>query len=252
MKRFRSTAGVLALSAAVALPAIGCGQPSSRGNDRWVTTENTAVDIDWDAVGEAYKKAEGPEDFEQRVNEIYTGSEIISVGVHDVDAKTQEVTGFFDKNTNGAVEDGEKVFTIRRNITGEGQGNYQIQGHNRYASYRSPFWDIAAGMVVGSMISRAFMPSYRPMYSQPYYTPASRRTSLATHRDSYRKANPSKFSQSKTGTKSQSGRRYGRGGGNFNKSRTSTTPRRRPSAPRRMGGRFGLGDRGTRRVIALS
>lgn len=233
----------------MALPAVGCGDPGSRGNDRWVTTENTTVDIDWDAVSEAYKKAEGPEDFEKRVNEIYTGSEIISVGVHDVDAKTQEVTGFFDKNTNGSVEDGEKVFTIRRNITGEGEGNYQIQGHNRYASYRSPFWDIAAGMVVGSMISRAFMPGYTPMYSRPYYTPPARHASLTSHRDTYRKQNPSKFS--KTGTKSQSGRNYGRGGGNFNKSRTNTTPRPRSRPRPRVGGRFGLRASADRRVVDL-
>lgn len=244
---------MFALSAALVLPAAGCGDAGSRGNDRWVTTENAAVDIDWDAVSEAYKKAEGPEDFEQRVNEIYTGDEIVSVGVHDLDDSTQEVTGFFDKNTNGAIDEGEKVFTIRRKITGEGEGNYQIQGHNRYASYRSPFWDVAAGMVVGSMISRAFMPSYRPMYSQPYYTPTSRHSALTTHRNSYRNANPSKFSSSKkAGTKSQSGRRYNRGGGNFNKSKTSTTPRPRSTPRPRRGGRFGLRSGGPRRVVSVA
>lgn len=242
---------MFAISAALVFPAVGCGDTSSRGNDRWVTTQDTTVDIDWDAVNEAYKKAEGPEDFERRVNEIYAGEEVVSVGVLDVDDTTQEVTGFFDKNTNGAIDEGEKVFTLRRKITGEGTGNVQIQGHNRYRSYRSPFWDIAAGMVVGSMISRAFMPGYRPMYRQPYHTPASRHGSLTTQRNAYRTANPSKFSSSsKTGTKSQSGRKYNRGGGNFNKSKTSTTPRPR-STPRR-GGRFGLSGRKNRRVVAIS
>lgn len=250
MNRLGTTASLLTLSLALAVPTVGCGDVGAKGNDRWVTTQNTNVDIDWDAVAKAYKEAEGPEDFERRVNEIYTGPEVVSIGVHDLDAKTQEVTGFFDANTNGAPEDDEKVFTIRRTITGEDEGNYQIQGHNHYASYRSPFWDIAAGMVVGSMISRAFMPSYRPMYTQPYYTPVSRRSTLATQRDTYRKANPQKFS--KTGTKSQSGRSYNRGGGNFNKSRTSTTPRPRSTPRPRVGGRFGLKDRGARRVVTLS
>ncbi len=240
----------MALSATLALPVAGCGDAESRGNDRWVTTQDTSVDIDWDAVGEAYKKAEGPEDFEQRVNEIYAGPELVSVGVHDLDEKTQEVTGFFDKNANGAPEDGEKIFTIRRSITGEGEGNYQIQGHNSYASYRSPFWDIAAGMVVGSMISRAFMPSYSPMYSQPYYTPVSRHSTLSSQRNAYRQANPSKFS-SKTGTKSQSGRSYNRGGGNFNKSKPTSTPRPRTTPRPRMGGRFGLKSQAGRRVVPL-
>lgn len=240
---------ILALTAALALP-VGCNGTSARGNDRWVTTNDTTVDIDWDAVAEAYKTAEGPEDFEKRVNEIYTGPEVVSIGVHDLDAKNQEVTGFFDRNTNGSVEDGEKVFTIRREITGEDEGRYRIEGHNRYGSYRSPFWDVAAGMVVGSMISRAFMPSYRPMYTQPYYTPPQRRSTLASHRDSYRKSDPGKFS--KPGTKSRSGRNYGRGGGNFDKSRTRTTPRPRSSPRPRMGGRFGAPARGHRRVVALS
>ncbi len=242
---------MFALSAALAFPAAGCGDAGSRGNDRWVTTQDASVDIDWDAVSKAYKQAEGPEDFERRVNEIYTGEELVSVGVHDLDDTTQEVTGFFDKNTNGAIDEGEKIFTLRRDLTGEGSGRYQIQGHNRYSSYRSPFWDIAAGMVVGSMISRAFMPGYRPMYRQPYHTPAARHGSLTTQRNSYRKANPSKFSSSnKTGTKSQSGRKYNRGGGNFNKSKTSTTPRPR-STPRR-GGRFGLRAQKNRRVVSIA
>ena len=172
----------------------------------------------------------------------------VSIGVQDIDEKTQEVTGFFDHNENGAIDDEEKIFTIRRSITGEGTGNYQVQGHNRYASYRSPFWDIAAGMVVGSMISRAFMPSYTPMYSQPYTTSPTRRTALTTQRNAYRQANPSKFA--KTGTKSQSGRSYNRGGGNFNKSKTSTTPRPRSTPRPRMGGRFGL-KTGSRRVVTL-
>ena len=73
----------------LAAPACGGGSNSSpRGNDRWVTTENTTIDIDWDAVGKAYEKAEGPEDFETKVNEIYTGSEIISVA-ESIDVTSQ-------------------------------------------------------------------------------------------------------------------------------------------------------------------
>ncbi len=61
----------------------------------------------------------GPEDFERRVNEIYQGSEVISVAVQDLDAKTQVVTGFFDKNSDGSVQDPEKVFSIRRDVSSE-------------------------------------------------------------------------------------------------------------------------------------
>ncbi|MBN9165367.1 MAG: hypothetical protein J0I07_30675, partial [Myxococcales bacterium] len=125
----------------------------------------------WDKVNEAYKLAEGPEDFEKRVNEIYGGSEIISVSVSDLDDKTQLVTGFFDKNTNGAVDESEKVFTIRRELTGASSAQYQTVGYGPYYGYHSPFLSIASGMMMGSMMSRMFMPGYVPMYQQPYTTP---------------------------------------------------------------------------------
>jgi hypothetical protein len=229
---------VLAGVLAVAVPACG----DSNANDRWVTTEDATVDIDWDAVGQAYREAEGPEDLERRVNEIYAGDEVISIAVRDLDASAQEVIGFFDRDTDGKVGDAEKVFTIRREVASEGEGNYQIHGAGPYAGYHSPVFDIAAGMLLGSMISRAFMPGYRPMYSQPYVTAPARRSELVAHRDAYRQANPDKF---RAGQQSRSGRAYGRRGGGFGGGRAPTR-----GLPR-GGGRFGLARPATRRVIRL-
>jgi hypothetical protein len=197
------------LFAPVIAAAVALGGCSDRGTDRWATTENTNVKIDFDAVNEAYKAAEGPEDFERRVNEIYTGDEIISVSVKDNEDKSQVVTGFFDKNTNGAVEDEEKIFTIRREITGEGAGSMQTQGYGHYGYYHSPLMSIASGMLLGSMISGAFSPRYVPMYSQPYTTSMTRANDLRTARSSYRAANPSRFQRPKA---SGSGRTYGTSG----------------------------------------
>lgn len=238
-RRTVSLAAIAALM--VGVPA--CGDGASRGNDRWVTTEDTTVDIDWNAVNEAYQQAEGPEDFERRVNEIYGGDEVISVAVQDVDAKTQEVTGFFDKDGDGKVADAEKVFTIKRDITGPEQGQVQIAGHGPYAGYHSPIWDIAGGMLLGSMISRAFSPSYVPMYSQPYVTPVARRGELVTARDTYRQQNPEKYRQAKT---SKSGRSYGAKGSSFGGGSPT------PSRPRSSGGgRFGRRGPSKGRVIRL-
>jgi hypothetical protein len=162
---------VLALAASVGAASVtACGGP--KGNERWVATEDTTVEIDWDAINQAYKDAEGPEDFERRVNEIYEGEEIISVSVKDLDDKTQVVTGFFDKDEDGAIADGEKVFTIQRDIVDPNKAQYAISGHGAYGSYHSPMWDIASGMLMGSMLSRMFMPGYSPMYSTPYTTSA--------------------------------------------------------------------------------
>src|SRR5687767_6891583 len=101
------------LGVTLAFGGAGCGS-SDEGNERWATTENTNVKIDWDKVNEAYKQAEGPEDLEKRLNEIYEGDEIISVHVQDAEDKSQTVTGFFDKDSSGTVEEGEKIFTIKR------------------------------------------------------------------------------------------------------------------------------------------
>ena len=203
------------------------------GTDRWVTTENTNVKIDWDKVNEAYKLAEGPEDFEKRVNEIYEGDEVVSVAVQDLDASQQVVTGFFDQNTDGKIDDSEKIFTIKRTVTGEGAAQYETEGHGAaYGSYHSPMLSIVSGMMLGSMLSSAFRPNYVPVYTQAYTTSAQRAGSLHAERSSYRAANPSRFSKPKA---SGSGKRYGGGskGG-------------RSGGGRSGGGRFGIRRAGRR------
>lgn len=221
----KSIAAALLVTAPLALAATGCdNSASNKRNERWATTENKNVAIDWDKINEAYKLAEGPEDLERRVNEIYEGSEVISISVADLDEKTQLVTGFFDTNANGTVEDSEKIFTIRRELTDESTARYQTVGYGPYYGYHSPFFSIASGMLLGSMMSRMFMPGYVPMYQQPYTTPASRIANIRQTRSSYRAANPTQFQRSQSGrtynkpsrtTRSTGGARPFRGGGKF-------------------------------------
>ncbi len=232
MSKSKFLAAFLSVSLAGSLAAC-----SERGGvDRWATTENTNVEIDWDKVNEAYKTAEGPEDLEKKINEIYEGDEIISIHVKDDDAKNQIVTGFFDKNKSGAVDEGEKIFTIKRTITGEGAGEYQTQGYGHYAGYHSPVMSLVSGMILGSMISSAFSPRYVPVYTTPYATSAARASSISSHRSSYRASNPERFSKT-----SRTGRSYGGG----------ARPTSRPtSVPRSRGGGFFGGVSATRRLAA--
>ncbi|WP_438019198.1 hypothetical protein WMF18_09065 [Sorangium sp. So ce315] len=197
----------------LALATSGCGNDGARqrSNERWATTENTTVDLDFDKINEAFRTAEGPEDFERRVNEIYQGSEVISVSVQDLDAKTQVVTGFFDKNTDGAVQDPEKVFTIRRDVTPEGTAQIQTSGFGAYGYYHSPLMSLASGMILGSMLSSALRPNYVPVYTQPYSTPPNRASDLRAQREAYRAANPS---ADRSKASSQTGRRYNNVGSN--------------------------------------
>lgn len=239
---------LLAASLALAL-GLGAGPGCDRGSDqdaveRWATTENTNVQIDWDKVNEAYKQASGPEDLEKRINEIYEGDEVISIAVHDQDDKTQVVTGFFDKNTNGTVEEPEKIFTIKREPKGASEAQYQTTGYGPYYGYHSPFMSLASGMLMGAMISNMFMPSYVPMYTRPYVTHPTRVTALQGSRSSYRAANPERF-----GPRSKSGRVYGG-------SKAPSRPSYRPSGGgggRRGGGFFGLARAGrTARPVRLA
>lgn len=226
--RYRSF--ILPTLTSVALAGSPACQSSS--SDRWVTTSNTNVPIDWDAVAKAYKEADGPADFERRVNEIYEGDEIVSVSVVDKDDKSQVVTGFFDNNGSGGVDEGEKVFEITRNVTGEGTGNYQVTGYGAYHGYHSGMFDVMAGMMLGSMLMGPMRPGYAP--AAPYTTSPTQRGQLASARQGYRAANPTRFSQS--------GRSYGGTGKSFG----GRTPGRSPgvrfganaatrkSAPRRL------------------
>ena len=219
----RLLGAAVAVSLGVAVPACGAG------TDRWVTTEDSRVDIDWDELATAYKDAEGPEDFERRVNEIYVGEEIISVAVQDTDSKTQIVTGFFDKDEDGKVGEEEKIFTIQRDLMGD-KGQYQVAGAGAYSGYHSPMLSIVTGMLMGSMMMSMFSPGYRPMYTTPYTTPAGSRGALASQRNSYRSANPDKHAA----RVSKSGKSYGGKGGAFGGGRSTPAPR----GPR-GGSRFG-------------
>ena len=228
MSRERTLRPVAALAALpLALAAVGCDAPSASEQrepervERWATTDSTAAPIDWDKLNEAYKLAEGPEDLERRVNELYRGGEVISISVADVDDRTQLVSGFIDRNATGTMEEGEKIFAIRREVTGPDAARVQTVGHGPYAGYHSPFFGVATGMLMGSMMSRALAPGYAPMYRQPYTTPASRLPAIAQTRSSYRAANPGELQRSRSGrtygrpaTGSRGGRGFG-GGGRF-------------------------------------
>jgi hypothetical protein len=232
--RIMTKSRILAAFLSVSLAGTVAACSSNEGTERWATTENTNVDINWDKVNEAYKTAEGPEDLEKKINEIYEGDEIISVHVKDDDAKNQVVTGFFDKNKSGSIDEGEKIFTIKRTITGDGTGEMSTQGHGHYAGYHSPMLSIMTGMMLGSMMSNAFSPRYVPMYSQPYTTTAARAGSIANTRSSYRASNPERFNKS-----SRTGRSYG-----------GSRPSRPSSVPRSRGGGFFGGVTATRRLDA--
>jgi hypothetical protein len=241
LKRMRMLSATLAV-VFLAGSAVGCKGEEPKTTERWAATQNTNVDIDWDKVNEAYKAAEGPADLEKRINEIYKGDEVISVAVQDVDDKVQEVTGFFDKNQSGSVDEGEKIFTIKREITGEGTAQVQTVGHGPYYGYTSPMLSIMSGMMLGSMMSMMFMPSYSPMYRTPYTTSAGRTSEL-------RNTRPARSTVQSRPKASGSGRTYDsrqRSSGGFGSGSKSF------GGGRRGGGGFGVSRAGRARPARLT
>lgn len=343
VRRIATTLMVFALAGAVATAGAACSDRTVVGgagvDERWTTTENTKVAIDWDKVAEAYRLADGPADFERRVNEIYEGEEVISIAVRDDGDRTQVITGFFDKNGDGRVSDpaldavltapapvvapaapavapaapvaaattpavaeapaaaaappptaapaaasvtagapvattpapaaasapssapssavapvvptaaapaiaaappapaaaslpeatgteSEAIFTIRRTVGADGSAQVQTVGYGMYSGYHSPVMSIMTGMLMGSMMSAMFMPTYVPVGM--YATSASRAGELRSQRAGYRAANPSRFSKP-----SKTGRAYGG---------TSSGGKSPSSAPSRSrgGSRFGV------------
>lgn len=141
--------------------------------------KSSGLKLDVDAVQKAFQEASGPEDFEKRINEIYTGSEVLSIFVESPSETKQNVTIYIDNQPqDGQMQEAEKVITFNRNIdSGNKQAQYNMTGYGPYGYYSttSPLTYMLAGMMISSWL----MP-------RPYYTPVSRVSSLRQQRNSYR------------------------------------------------------------------
>lgn len=140
--------------------------------------------------------------FEKRVNEIYEGTEVVSIDATRETGKLN-VTGFVEKNKQPGFQTGEdKLFALQQ--TGNVVDNkmpYQVtdqngqpynQGH--YSLFDNP---IIQGLVIGNLLSSAFGPRY--------YTPFATTTILRDHRNGFR--NTPAFNSQRTANQ-QFGTRY--------------------------------------------
>jgi hypothetical protein len=215
-----SAARLVATVLALAVPIVGCGSSQSEVVEPWPETTNAGgsesptAKIDFEAISQAYKEANSPEDFEQRVNEIYQGDEIVSIAVEDQNDQTQLVTGFIDKNGNGTVDEGEKIFTINRTPTGSGEqqtaqsvttGYTYDVGVGYVPYYTSPYYPLVwgTGLAVGAMAAMAWRGAAYAPYR--YATSAARVGALSMYRGNYRAANPQRFNNAANRQANRSG-----------------------------------------------
>ncbi len=169
---------------------LNCGK-SDKSNQRMSVTDTgrnrtQLVNLDVKAVQEAYKTATDPQKFEDEVNKLYTGDEIIFVKVENPDQTRQKVTLYIDKDDppNGLGASDQTLLTLTRTFDqGTKQANISYHGYGPYAYYRpQPMSYLMTGMLLGY-----YTTWNRPIYRN-YYTPVSRVRSIRGSRSTYRKS----------------------------------------------------------------
>ena len=155
--------GAVALSVS-AIAGVACGgnkKPADQGQtaDQWVQTDGAAGRINLDDVHDAYKDAFDKDGFqvtkfEQRVNEIYEGDNIVLVRVEQQGDQII-VSGWEDLNTSKEIDDAtdDKLFSITQKL--EDNSNYETRGNgaNSYYYNSSPFGGFFTGLFLGSLLS---------------------------------------------------------------------------------------------------
>jgi hypothetical protein len=177
--------GALLLTAGGAL-AVACGGGGKSADDPgqvWVESDGAAGRINMDDVQQAYRDAYTAdgfqvEKFEQRVNEIYEGDNVVLVRV-DRAGDTATISGWEDLNGDKQAVEGvdDKLFTITQDL--RDGGNYTTQGHgaNGYYHSVSPFGGFFTGLLIGNLLSGG---------RTTYVTSPARYDALNSSRASYR------------------------------------------------------------------
>lgn len=178
-------AGVAAtVGGVVVVGTSGCcgGSGSSSSSDdfnyeAWAETDGAAGRINMEAVQQAFETANDPSEFELRVNEIYEGEHPILLRVQTV-GQNQEVEGWEDLDDDGNIVDAndDKMFSLSRPLSGQGQTTLRGHGSNSYYTHHYP---------PGYGFTGGFLSAYL-MTSMMYRTPFGRRSVITNHVRSYR------------------------------------------------------------------
>lgn len=179
--------GALLLTAGGAI-AVACG---GGGGDNaedpgqvWLETDGASGRINMDDVQQAYRDAYGSDGFdvtkfENRVNEIYEGDNLVVVEVTRDDTNAT-ITGWEDLNGDKTPVDGQddKLFTITQELKDGGNTTTQGHGANGYYHSSSPFGGFFTGLLIGNLLSGGF--------GNRYVTPPARYDDINASRSAYR------------------------------------------------------------------
>lgn len=158
----------------------------SKKNKPWAETHKVNPNLDLDKISEAFFNAKGPSDFEEKVNELYTGDGVVLIAVRSVANDKQEVAGYVDKNNNQTDEESERLFVLTRKSVVDGTDgkkmDYEMRGYGHNHGYHHSGSHMITGLMMGYMVGRMMSPGY-----MGYRTPMTRQTTLRNHQTSHRK-----------------------------------------------------------------
>ncbi len=134
------------------------------------------LNLDVDAVSKAFETAKSPQEFEKKVNEIYTGYEIISISVNNTGKNKQSVVLYIDNNPqNAKTDNGERLLSFNRDFdTESNKSSYTRTGYGSY-SHHLPIYYAATGALTYWTLPRTL-----------YRTPISSYSTIKRSRTSYR------------------------------------------------------------------
>lgn len=158
--------------------------------EQWAETSGKAGQINLEDVENAMKDSSDVSEFEQKVNEIYTGEEMVLIEVTNQGTE-QLVSGYADLDNNLEInhDSDDKLFTFRRWFEGD-KPRYSMRGYGVNSYYYRPY-------PMSNMLGTYLLVSAltRPMYSRPiYHTTVVQRQATRQYRTNYRKT-PSYRSQ---------------------------------------------------------
>jgi len=192
--------GSIAGSGVIAGGSIFFVASCSKSDEQWAETSGNAGQINLEAVEEAMKSSNDVTEFEKKVNEIYTGDEMVLIEVKN-EGNEQLVSGYADLNGNLEIDtEDEKLFTFRRWFEGN-DPRYEMRGHGINSYYYHPY-SPGTNLLTTYLLWSALT---RPMYSTVpiYYTPRPDLEGMRNYRTQYRQT-PSYRNQVQTNRDFQS------------------------------------------------
>lgn len=180
MLKYASIAGSGIIASGGAFAIVSC----SRDSEQWAETSGKAGQINLESVEEAMEKSKDVTEFEKRVNEIYTGKEMVLIEVKN-EGEEQLVSGYVDLNDNLEIDynEDEKLFTFRRWLE-SGRDRYEMRGYGVNSYYYHPY-PPGTSLLTTYLLWSALT---RPMYATVpiYHTTVAERQASRAYRTQYR------------------------------------------------------------------